>query len=272
MTKDWITRFAPTPNWYMHLGHILSAYFVWGIAHIVGAKVILRIEDHDKSRAKPEYTNAILSDLEWLGLHPDIVTQQSLHLDRFESILNQLADRDLVYACACSRTDIQARNPGSSVSYDNYCRDRNLEFAGKGLRLRMTEGPDELIRDRNSNYTYMFANVVDDVHDGVNLIVRGNDLLSSVERQLRIRELLTNNPQPVYIHHRLIMSDDNTNQKLSKSNFDHPIQRYREQGYTPQSLLGFAAFKAGYSNQPTPLAFNDWLDSCLSRLYSNLSI
>lgn len=256
MTKDWITRFAPTPNWYMHLGHVLSAYFVWGIARNVGAKVILRIEDHDTSRAKPEYTDAILSDLEWLGLRPDVVTKQSDHFDRFTVVLNQLAERELVYACACSRADVQARN--SSASYDNHCRNKNLEFAGKGLRLRMDDGSDELIRDRNGNFTYMFANVVDDVDDGVNLIIRGNDLLGSVERQLKIRKLLTSLPPPIYFHHPLIMSDDNIGQKLAKSNFDHPIRHYREQGQKPQSLLGLAAFKAGYIQQVTPLEFDEW--------------
>lgn len=256
MTKDWITRFAPTPNWYMHLGHVLSAYFVWGIAYKLGAKIILRIENHDTSRAKPEYTDAILSDLEWLGLHPHVVAKQSDHFDRFEIVLKQLVERNLVYACACSRADVQARN--SSSSYDNHCRNKNLDFAGKGLRLRMDDGSDELIRDRNGNFTYMFANVVDDVNDDVNLIIRGRDLLSSVERQLKIRELLTHSDPPTYFHHPLIMSDDNSGQKLSKSNFDHPIRYFREQGHKPQSLLGLAAFKVGLVDQPTPLEFKDW--------------
>lgn len=134
-----VTRFAPSPTGYLHLGHVVNAIYVWGVARAAGGRVLLRIEDHDRIRSRPEYERAILEDLEWLGFVPD----QGLHplmreSDRpqvYEAALERLRATRHVYACDCSRTHI------AGEKYDGHCHDRRLkEGRGRGLRVRIDAG------------------------------------------------------------------------------------------------------------------------------------
>src|SRR4051794_13037744 len=101
------TRFAPAPTGFLHLGHIASAIWVWGVARALGARVLLRIEDHDRVRSRPQYERALLEDLEWLGFPPDAPpVRQSERQDLYARALDDLGQRGLVYVCGCSRRQI----------------------------------------------------------------------------------------------------------------------------------------------------------------------
>ena len=258
-----LTRFAPAPTGWLHLGHVLNAEYVWGS----GAKVHLRIEDHDRERCRPEFEAGILEDLAWLGYRPDFpLVRQSersaIYLDAVETLKSQ----GLVYACDCPRKEIGARTPDgrrtsdvagrtSELRYDGYCRDRRLPIAdGIGWRVRMDPGVetfvdqrlgeqrqdpsvqcgDVLIRDRLGNWTYQLAATVDDYAQGIDLVIRGEDLLESTGRQIRIARLLGRDTPATFLHHHLLMKSPD--QKLSKSDGDTGVRELRARGLKPEDV------------------------------------
>jgi glutamyl-Q tRNA(Asp) synthetase len=112
-----VTRFAPSPTGYLHLGHAFSALFAWRLARDVGGRFLLRLEDIDPGRCRPEFATAILQDLAWLGLDWDgEVRVQSQHLSEYRAVLDQLAARDLLYPCFCTRADIQREMEQSAAA------------------------------------------------------------------------------------------------------------------------------------------------------------
>jgi glutamyl/glutaminyl-tRNA synthetase len=280
---DILTRFAPAPTGYLHLGHVVNAIFVWGITHSTRARlaprpssglppdgaVLLRIEDHDRQRSHPEYEAAIVEDLAWLGFEADApLVRQSERGDFYARALEVLRGKGLVYACACSRAEI------ASGRYPGTCRDRGLpEGRGVGLRMRIDDtverfddllhGPvtqqpssqcgDVLIRDREGNWTYQFAVAVDDMAQGITHVIRGDDLLASTGRQIQIARLLGRETPPRFLHHPLIMKTagsaerfgEPSPQKLSKSDRDTGVRDLRAQGWTAPRVIGRAAFLAG---------------------------
>ena len=127
------TRFAPAPTGYLHLGHIRNALYVWDFARVHGGHVVLRIEDHDRQRCRPEYEAAIHEDLAWLGFVPDItVPRQSERGGVYQDVLNGLIARGLVYACDCPRSAL------ASPRYPGTCRRRALPLIdGYGWRVRL---------------------------------------------------------------------------------------------------------------------------------------
>jgi len=269
-TQPVLTRFAPAPTGWLHLGHALNAEHVWGS----GARVLLRIEDHDRERCRPEYEVGILDDLDWLQYRPDVFPTDAFRAGRcdgrqsdrdviYRDAVGELAARDVVYACDCSRKQVEERGgrdaPGASASdelrYDGYCRDRSLPLAdGFGWRVRMEpgverfvdawQGPQEqdpsqqsgdvLIRDRLGNWTYQFAVSVDDFRQGIDLVIRGLDLLPSTGRQIRLARLLGRTAPPAFRHHALIMKS--ADQKLSKSDDDTGIRDLHARGWTPERV------------------------------------
>jgi glutamyl-tRNA synthetase/glutamyl-Q tRNA(Asp) synthetase len=254
-----LTRFAPAPTGYLHLGHAVNAVFVWGLARALGGRVLLRIEDHDRGRSRAEYDHALLEDLAWLGLEADLgPVRQSDDGHAYATHLAALAASHHVYACDCSRKEL---GPGP---YRGRCRTRGL-VAGRGRGLRLELGPAEerfddallglqtqkpasqsgdlLLRDRLGNWTYQFAVVVDDLRQGVDLVVRGADLLDSTGRQVRLARLLGRPAPPVFLHHPLILSP--SGDKLSKANRDTGLRELRARGWTADRVLGDAAYRAG---------------------------
>ena len=210
-----LTRFAPSPTGYLHLGHVVNAVWVWGLARALAGRVLLRIEDHDRGRCRPEYEEALLEDLAWLGLVPDLGPTRQRDADAmYLDTLAALEQRGLVYACDCSRRDISREAgdvPHLETPYSGRCRDRGLPpESGRGQRLRLEQqverftdallGEQEqtpalqcgdlLLRDRHGNWTYQFAVVVDDLRQGVDLVVRGADLVGSTGRQIALGRLL----------------------------------------------------------------------------------
>jgi glutamyl-tRNA synthetase/glutamyl-Q tRNA(Asp) synthetase len=281
-----LTRFAPAPTGWLHLGHVLNAWYVWDIARTRGAQVLLRIEDHDRERCRPEYEAGILDDLDWLGFAPDIhptdgfrrgacTGRQSDREEIYRAALDVLRTQGLVYACDCSRRTIEHDAPDSTGStshelrYSGRCRDVGLPLTeGYGWRVRMDPGVelfedglmgrqaqtpsaqcgDLLVRDRLGNWTYQYAVTVDDWNQEVDLVVRGLDLLSSTGRQIRLARLLGRERPPTFLHHPLIMKTPR--QKLSKSDRDTGVRDLRTQGWTAAQVIA-AARQASAPPSPT---------------------
>ena len=260
-----VTRFAPAPTGWLHIGHVVNAIAVWRAARERDGHVILRIEDHDRTRCREEYVDGILEDLDWLGFVPDSVAPRQSSAERiarYEAALARLAADGLVYACDCSRRDIAMDVPdrfGEEMRYPGRCRSRGLPpGATPARRVRMDDGVerfiderlgpqaqspadqcgDLLVRDRLGNWTYQFAVVVDDLDQGVNLVIRGEDLLSSTGRQIRLARMLGRAVPPGFHHHALVRNPDGS--KLSKSAGDTSIRELRRAGLSAEEILLFA--------------------------------
>jgi len=286
MDHPWRTRFAPAPTGYLHLGHAVSALYVWGLARAFGGHVVLRVEDHDRVRSRPEYEAALLEDLDWLGLVPDEGTtaefrggplplRQSDNVSRYEAALERLAAEALVYPCTCSRKDVQAyleehgeergeEVGGGETPYPGICRERGIDPASTPMRrlhlprreiafedlvlgtvhqVPAEQCGDLLLRDRDGHWSYQFAVTVDDYEQGIDVVIRGLDLLESTGRQVQVAALLGRREAAAYFHHPLILKPDG--HKLSKSAGDSGVRELREAGWPPRRVLGEAAARSG---------------------------
>lgn len=248
-----LTRFAPSPTGYLHLGHVVNALWVWGLARALGGRVLLRIEDHDATRCRPEYERALLEDLEWLGFAPDATAErQSESGTAYAAAFERLAATRHVYGCGCSRRTI-ARTVddvfGEESRYPGRCRHLGLmPGPGVGTRVELEPGaerfddallgeqwqePDRqcgdlLLRDRLGHWTYQFAVTVDDLRQGIDLVIRGEDLVQSTGRQIRLGRMLGRAEPPVFLHHPLILKPDGA--KLSKAAGDSGVRELRDAG------------------------------------------
>jgi glutamyl-tRNA synthetase/glutamyl-Q tRNA(Asp) synthetase len=273
-----ITRFAPSPTGYLHLGHVVNAIYVWGLARAAGGRVLLRIEDHDRIRSRDIFERAILEDLTWLGFVPDQglhpVRRQSDNNAAYDAALRRLQTTHRVYACTCSRKKIaRLRSPAATVGsgaewYAGTCRHRRLMPGetvpdGAGIRVELDDRPeafadlaigrveqtpatqcgDLLLKDRDGNWTYQFAVTVDDLIDGVDLVVRGMDLLSSTGRQIKLARMLGRDAPPAFYHHPLIIKPDG--EKLSKARGDTGVRELRAAGDSAAAVIGRAAAAVG---------------------------
>ena len=225
----------------------------------------------------------MLDDLEWLGLAPDVGAihefrsgphplRQSDASHRYADALRAVRDRAHVFACDCSRREI-AEAGGSArhreTPYGGRCRSRGLEERpGRGLRVHLPPGPeafvdgrlgpqwqdpslqcgDLLVRDRHGHWTYQFAVTVDDTEQAIDLVVRGEDLVESTGRQVRLARLLGRDVPPVFVHHGLVRHADG--EKLSKSNRDTSLRDLRARGLTRGDLFGRAAWLCGLIDAP----------------------
>lgn len=274
-----LTRFAPAPTGWLHLGHVLNAAIVWGVARALGGRVLLRIEDHDRERCRHEYERGILDDLDWLGFRPDhnataafragaCAGRQSDREPVYREAAERLQRAGLLYGCDCTRKEIAGSSPRAGTDagelwYPGRCRDRGLPLReGLGWRVRIDPGAerfddarlgpqqqeparqcgDLLVRDRRGNWTYQFAATVDDWRQPIDLVVRGEDLLASTGRQIRLARLLGRAEPPVFLHHRLIMKS--ADQKLSKSDGDTGVRELRARGWSAGEVIA-AALRAG---------------------------
>jgi len=262
------TRFAPSPTGYLHLGHVVNAVFVWGLARATGGRVHFRLENHDRVRCRTPYETACLEDLAWLGFEPDTGLQpldrQSDRHHRYTEALSTLDRQGLVYACECSRRVLGGER------YDGRCRARGLErTAGRALRVRMEQGvasavdlrhgdlaqrPSEqcgdlTVRDRDGHWTYQFAVTVDDLDQGIDLVIRGDDLLDSTGRQVALAGLLGRQAPPLFVHHALLFAA--SGEKLSKSAGDTGVRSLRAAGARPDEVIGRAAAAVGLAEPGT---------------------
>lgn len=289
--SGWRTRFAPAPTGYLHLGHLVNAIHVWGIARAFGGVVLLRLEDHDLTRCKPEYEHALLDDLEWLGFVPDEAPlaefragrtpyRQSDNTAAYALALAQLDDNGRLYPCTCSRRDILrvvgAVAPGDEPCYPGTCRatPRGADST-RARRVQIDEVPvefddlrlgrqeqvpamqcgDVLVRDRFGHWTYQFAVVVDDRDQQVDVVIRGEDLLTSTGRQVLLGRQLGRAVPPLYLHHPLLRHADG--RKLSKAASDTSLRELRLGGATAAMLIGEAAARCGLMPEARAIAAAD---------------
>ena len=285
------TRFAPAPTGLLHLGHLVNALYTWGIARATGGRVVLRIEDHDRQRSRRTHEAALLDDLERLGLFPDVPSlaelragsspyRQSDDPGPYEAAVAVLRAQGRVYSCACARAALLAwRGPGCpggclQLGLPVDAPDTALRAwlgdgtgrAGGGGDLEAFDdlllGPqagdpsadgDPTLRDRHGNWSYPLCVVVDDARHGVDLVIRGRDLLEATPGQLRLGRLLGRADPPAFLHHPLLRKPSGS--KLSKADHDTAIRDLLDGGATPADLLGFAASAVGLleATRPVPV-------------------
>lgn len=265
---DRVTRFAPSPTGPLHLGHAYAAL----IAAARGDSFLLRIEDIDGPRCKPEFEAAIYEDLAWLGLTWESpVMRQSERLTAYDKALAQLCDMGLTYACTCTRGDIKAAlsapqegatfiGPDGPV-YPGTCRDQHRNAGAIRLNMRAAmEMLDEVsfcetakqpriyrffgaqmietvgdivLARRDIGTSYHIAVVVDDAAQGITEVTRGEDLFDATAIHIVLQRLL-NLPTPTYHHHRLIR--DNHGKRLAKRDDARALSKYRAEGAAPADI------------------------------------
>ncbi|QXT34287.1 tRNA glutamyl-Q(34) synthetase GluQRS [Sphingomonas sanguinis] len=258
------TRFAPSPTGRLHLGHALSAVRAFDLARTSGGRFLLRIEDIDGTRSRPEHVDAILRDLEWLGLEWDDLSFQSERLDLYAAAQARLAD--LVYPCFCTRAEIAASLSaphGATPLYPGTCRhlsDQERaarmgephswrldmaravertgpltwqdEYAGEVAADPLSHG-DVILARKDAPASYHLAVTVDDAAQGVSDVVRGVDLFDATHVH-RLVQALLDLPTPLYHHHPLIVGTDG--QRLAKRHGAPALAAMREAGEDGRAL------------------------------------
>ena len=266
-----LTRFAPAPTGYLHLGHVANAINVWGLAAAEGTRVLFRIEDHDRIRSRPEYDAAIIEDLAWLGfVAAEGPVRQSDDDRPYTDAVERLRTDGLVYGCDCSRTTFDSwerehGGPWSGIGCPGGCRERQLDGptlrvalgAGSERWMDLLVGPcaddvtpagDPSVRDRDGNWTYLLCVVVDDLRQAIDLVVRGRDLMDTTPAQIRLARLLGREQPPTFAHHRLVRDPDG--RKLSKSSGDTGVRELRAAGHSAEEVIALAAAAIAYDGDP----------------------
>ena len=255
-------RIAPSPTGYFHLGTGRTALFNWLFARQQGGTFVLRIEDTDTERNRPEHTEGIMRALQWLGLDWDEGPYfQSQRSDLYSSAIEKLVTGGQVYACDCTGEQIQqrARERGGPPGYDGYCRDRGLKPGpGRMLRFRVPPGEsgftdlvrghvpkqnkdveDFGVRKSNGDPLFILANVVDDADMAISHVIRGEDHISNTHKYLLLWAALGYGPPPVFAHLPLILNDQR--KKLSKRRDKVAVEDYRDDGYLPDGMVNYLA-------------------------------
>lgn len=275
-------RFAPSPNGYLHLGHALSALVTWDAAEKLGGTALLRIEDIDRNRCKPEFTQAVFEDLAWLGLSwPEPVLHQSERFPLYAEAANRLRDMDLLYPCFCSRADIAARatgtDPDGAPLYPGTCRHlsnaERIERLERGdpVQFRLDSGA-AIARAGLLTYTMIGPTILDrpqiryarperwgdvvlqrkDVPTAYHLSVVVDDDAQAITHVTRGKDLEAATDLHVLLQMLLSASTvcyhfhrlvtDRDNQKLSKSKGSPSLRDLRAQGWTPADIRRAVGF------------------------------
>jgi len=270
-----VTRFAPSPSGRLHLGHAYSAVLGHERARASGGKFLLRIEDLDPTRCRPEFVDGIMDDLRWLGLQWDEpLMVQSRRTAAYDAALDDLRARGLAFACFCTRADIAqsltAPHGDAATSYPGTCRalpdnperrartphcwrldsTRALQLTGlpswteaDGKRFEASERDigDAILARKDAPASYHLSCVVDDAASGVTTVVRGADLRASTPIQ-RLLQMLLGLPVPTYLHHPLVAHADG--RRLAKRDLAPTLAAMRESGVDgPQLAAELAAGK-----------------------------
>ncbi len=280
------TRFAPSPTGRLHLGHAFSALMAHDFARERGGSFLLRIEDIDPGRCRPEFVDGIIEDLEWLGMMPDgEIVYQSERLALYFEALERLKAMDLVYPCFCTRSAITAEIAASASAphgpdgpiYPGICRSRTaaererrasephawrLDVAKAAAlvgALRWREGEEQVlarpelfgdvvVARKDAPSSYHLAVTVDDAAQSISDVVRGRDLQAATHVH-RLLQALLDLPSPTYHHHPLLLGPDG--QRLAKRNGAPAIASFREGGADPDELvrdLRMGRLPYGYSS------------------------
>lgn len=256
----------------------MNALYVWGLTAHLRGRVLLRFETHDRTRSRAAYAQAITEDLDWLGFQADEGPVDQADDGRYARALAGLVEAGHVYACGCSRKDWAepAEGAAGTALYDGRCRDRGLaDGPGRSLRLRVQPGTecfederglqhrpeplrlngDIILRDRDGQWSYHLAVTVDDRDQGIDLVIRGKDLLDATGVQVQLRRMLGRPRPPVFLHHDLLMAEPG--RKLSKSNRDAGVRDLRAAGASPAEVIGLAAYRAGLTATAGPVRARD---------------
>lgn len=269
-----LTRFAPSPTGYLHIGGARTALFNWLYARHHGGRFLLRIEDTDRARSTKHAVDAIIDGLRWLGLEWDAeVVFQSAHADAHADVARRLLDDDRAYLCFATIEELeamraQARAESRPVRYDGRWRDRDPAQAPRGvppvIRFKAPRDGETVVRDAvqgdvcianhqlddmvllraDGTPTYMLSAVVDDHAMGVTHVIRGDDHLNNAARQQNLFSAL-GWTVPVFAHVPLIHGPDG--KRLSKRHGALGIEAYREMGYLAAALRNYL-LKLGWSH------------------------
>jgi glutamyl-Q tRNA(Asp) synthetase len=265
------TRFAPSPTGRLHLGHAFSALTGWEMSQAARGDFVLRIEDIDTDRCRPEFEAGIYEDLAWLGIEwPKPAMRQSDRAAAHAEALARLKADGLLYPCTCTRRDIAAalaapQEGARAPVYPGTCRGRRDAPAGAAWRLDLARaldaaGPlafvetgeeagehaldaatlaaelgDAVLARRDIGTSYHLAVVVDDAGQGITHVVRGRDLFEATGLH-RLLQALLGLPAPIWHHHRLVR--DEAGRRLAKRDDARAIARLRSEGLTPQAVRG----------------------------------
>ena len=231
-----ITRFAPSPTGFLHVGSARTALFSFLYARSKGGKFILRIEDTDKERSKKEFEENILEGLAWLGISYDgEIYRQSERTEIYKKYLQKLIDKGLAYVSQeevkkeGDRSEvIRFKNPNKTVTFSDKIRGE--------VTFDTTELGDFVIAKDMENPLYHFVVVVDDLEMGITHVIRGEDHISNTPRQILIQEAI-GATMPIYAHIPLILASDRS--KLSKRHGAVSVNEYEKMGYLPEALVNF---------------------------------
>jgi glutamyl-tRNA synthetase len=256
-------RFAPSPTGYLHVGGARTVLFNWLVARQQGGEMLLRIEDTDTERNRPELTDDILEQIRWLGLEWDgEPTHQSERLHLYAKAADQLLAEGRAYWCDCTTEQVQQRaaERGGPPGYDGHCRDRALDRGpGTALRFRVPDegstGFDDLVRGtvtfehrkledfvllRSSGIpTFLLANVVDDADMGITHVVRGEEHVNGTPKYLLIADALHLDHRPVFAHLPVLVNEQR--KKLSKRRDSVSVAEFRQAGYLPEAMVNYLA-------------------------------
>jgi glutamyl-tRNA synthetase len=291
-----VGRLAPSPTGGLHVGHARTFLLAWLAARRASGRVVLRIEDIDVSRVRPESISGAIADLRWLGLDwdegPDIGGPhgpylQSRRLGRYDESLERLRRMELVYPCTCTRADIaraasapHAEDEGPT--YPGTCAGRNAGDAAAlgdrpfAWRFRVPAravawddsvlgrveidpgrvGGDFVVGRSGSAPSYQLAVVVDDAAMGINEVIRGDDLVASTPRQLLLFEAL-GWVAPRYGHVPLVVGPDG--RRLAKRDRSIKLEELRARGVDPRRLVQWIAASCGWDEAPALCRPADWL-------------
>ena len=286
------TRIAPSPTGALHLGNARTFLINWALARQFDWHVVLRIEDLDGPRIKPESVEQTIELLSWLGIDWDEgPCFQADDLKPYRDSLAQLAQAGAIYPCTCTRAEIEAASLSAphgdshELRYPGTCRpaqaepiaNPNFDRTDAGWRVRVPPGESTIndafageqsfdiqrtvgdfqVATKNGLPSYQLAVVVDDARQGINRIVRGNDLASSTPRQLLLQQLLRIQPTPTCWHVPLVRGEDG--KRLAKRHGDTRLAKYHQAGTGPQRVIGLLAEWSGLGPR-RPMSAEDFAD------------
>ncbi len=284
-----VGRFAPSPTGDLHLGNLRTALAAWLFARSAGSAFLVRMEDLDRVQASVDHERRQLADLGALGLDWDgEVVRQSERFDRYEAAIDRLVAAGLTYPCTCTRREIREAaaaphgDPLPDGAYPGTCRDLTAaereaqQTSGRPMALRL-RGPnqvvtvvddllgevsavvDDVVLRRNDGVpAYNLAVVVDDAAQGIEQVVRGDDLATSAPRQRHLADLL-GLPPVRYAHVPLVLGPGG--QRLAKRDGAVTLAEQAALGYGPQMVVGWMAWSLGLLEEPAAVCPADLVDA-----------
>lgn len=288
------SRLAPSPTGALHIGNVRTLLLAWLSARSAGGAVILRVEDIDRARCRPEHSERMLDDLRWLGLHPDegpgvggqyAPYEQSARYPAYRGALDRLIASGHAYACTCSRADLaqsaSAPHGPDGLVYPGTCRGRYASAAEARMASRrpmawrfnastlparpwndafrpdvpMPVAVDDFVLWRSDDVpSYQLAVAVDDMAMAVSEVVRGDDLITSTPRQLALIDVLGGRA-PEYMHVPLVL--DVSGHRMAKRDGSLTVAALRSAGVTAPRLTGFLAHSLGLQPAPAPRTLDE---------------